>query len=75
MTKAKLIDYMLQEGFSCGYTYTLFAEDDTQTAVDIRRDMFNRMDVYDKLLSKLTGISHMSEWMATVKSSITSRNI
>ena len=72
MTKAKLIDYMLQEGFSCGYTYAQFAEDDTQTAVNIRRDMFNRMDVYDRLLCKITGISHMSEWMEAVKSS---RNI
>ena len=67
MTKVKMIEYMLQEGFSCGYTYALFAEDDTQTAVNIRRDMFNRMDVYDKLLFKITGISHMSEWMEAVK--------
>ena len=75
MTKVKLIDYMLQEGFSCGYTYALFAEDVTQTAVEIRRDMFNRMDVYDKLIYKITGVSHMSEWMEAVKSSISSRNI
>ena len=75
MTKAKLIEYMLHEGFSCAYTYALFAEDDTQTAVDIRRDMFNRMDVYDKVLYEITGISHMPEWMEAVKSSISSRNI
>jgi len=75
MTKVQLLDYMLQEGFSCGYTYALFAEDDTQTAVNIRRDMFNRMDVYDKLLCKMTGVSHMAEWMEAVKSSIASRNI
>jgi len=75
MTKVKLLDYKLQEGFSCAYTYALFAEDDTQTAVSIRRDMFNRMDVYDKLIYKITGVSHMSEWMEAVKSSISSRNI
>ena len=75
MTKVKLMDHMLQEGYSCAYTYTLFAENDTQTAVNIRRDMFNRMDVYDKLLYEITGISHMSEWMEAVKSSIASRNI
>ena len=75
MTQAKLIDYMLQEGFSCGHTYALFAENDTQTAVNIRRDMFNRMDVYDKLLCKITGISYMSEWMEAEKSSIAFRNI
>jgi len=66
MTKAKLIEYMLQEGFSCGNTYALFAENDTQTAVNIRRDMFNRMDVYNKLLQKITGVSHMSEWIVSV---------
>ena len=58
MTKVKLLDYMLQEGFSCAYTYALFAEDVTQTAVSIRRDMFNRMDVYNKLIYKITGVSH-----------------